>query len=94
MYLNLFDIAVPVAANVNDFQATKNPETYVWFALANYMSLEGTYHQDWSTGACRAAGSLPNTVIVTVANNWPKRTAIPTNSVHTVGSDTRSSFVA
>lgn len=54
MYLALHDIADPSPEAPDDYESTKNPESYAWFALALYMTLEGGSRQDWSTGACRA----------------------------------------
>ena len=75
MYLMLYDLAAKVAGTVDEMLVTKNPETYVWFALANYMSSKGKEQQDWSTGACRPKGSAKATVTVT-QGGWPTQTAL------------------
>lgn len=74
MYLSLYDAADPPETVLDDVRSTKAPETYAWFAVANYMSTVGTAHQDWSTGACREEGADVMTVTVTRGNDIPKRT--------------------
>ena len=79
LYLNLYDAALPRQGNVNNMKSTKNPESYAWFAIANYMSTIGRAHQDWSTGACREEGDETQTVTV-IRGGIPRRTAAPVSS--------------
>lgn len=72
MYLALYDVAEDddTVDRSQEHQpeyghATKNPETYAWFGVAAYLSVEGAAHQDWSTGAAREKGSLESRVTVT-----------------------------
>lgn len=75
MYLSLYDKAGPASSRIDQVRSTKNPESYAWFAVANYMSTVGSAHQDWSTGACRDKGAEFMTVTVTRGASIPKRTA-------------------
>jgi hypothetical protein len=74
MYISLFDAATPAETKLDDFRSTKSPESYAWFAVANYLSTVGIGRQDWSTGACREEGADVMTVTVTRGDKVPKRT--------------------
>lgn len=64
MYLALWDKAAKINNNIDDYQSTKNPETYAWYAVAYYLSTKGDGKSEWSTGAARPHGSEPAGVTV------------------------------
>jgi len=60
--LALWDKADKIVATIDEYESTKNPESYAWFAVAAYLSTQGEGKSEWSAGRARPDGTEPSNV--------------------------------